>query len=163
MTDQDWQRKKEDERLRRLKGIRPFVDNKLKAHTLRLAEFRAKNRTKNLQKHANGWKLKHEKARLVRLGQISGTVDQRLHPSSKHFMERHHRKQELNPMGSHSARLAKKNEKVRLKRLARCLSQSVSRRLAGDRRPSFDLIVDVDSDWAGGARCAQLCITGSMY
>ena len=27
----------------------PFVDNKLKAHTLRLAEFRAKNRVSNLK------------------------------------------------------------------------------------------------------------------
>lgn len=122
MTDQDWKRKKERERLRRLKGIQPFVDNKLKAHTLRLAEFRAKSRVSNLQKHANSWKQRHENARLVRLDSIQGTVNQRLHPSSKHFMERHRQKSALNPMGSHSALQARKNEKVRLKRLARVKS-----------------------------------------
>ena len=68
MTDQEWKRKKEEERLRRLKGIQPFVDNKLKAHTLRLAEFRAKNRVSNLESHANGWKRKHTQIAAVSNG-----------------------------------------------------------------------------------------------
>lgn len=121
MIDAQWRKKKEKERLRRLDTIRPFVDNQLRPHTLRLAAFRSKNRTDVIQAHANTWAQKHEKRRLRRLNSVRGTVDQTLHPSSKLFVSAHG-KSEFDPLASHAAKLAKKNERIRLGRLRKVQS-----------------------------------------